>query len=321
MRRLFLSLPLLILLALPGAIRVHRFDPAPMLYAHPVPLDRDRPDRRRVGRLLFLAGWSLASREADLGGISSMSIQDGRVTALSDRGTVIGFDLPKRGGPVRARLFALPETPGDRTHKGGRDSESMTIDPSTGRLWVGFEGANAIWRYEPGLMASEGGTAPPQMQDWSANSGPEAIVRLADGRFLVFAEGKRGPLGGREALLFPCDPSRAGVRAMRFEYRPPDGYRPTEAALLPDGRVLILNRRASLIDGVSAIVERIDPARIRPRLIVPSERIARIAPPLIVDNLEAMAITREGARTIVWIASDDNFLFFQRTLLLKFALE
>ena len=40
-----------------------------------------------------------------------------------------------------------------------------------------------------------------------------------------------------------------------------------------------------------------------------------------VDNMEALSVTREGDRTIVWIASDDNFNpLLQRTLLMKFAL-
>jgi hypothetical protein len=39
------------------------------------------------------------------------------------------------------------------------------------------------------------------------------------------------------------------------------------------------------------------------------------------DNFEGLAITREGSRIILWIASDDNHEFFQRTLLLKFALK
>jgi hypothetical protein len=37
--------------------------------------------------------------------------------------------------------------------------------------------------------------------------------------------------------------------------------------------------------------------------------------------MEALSVTRELGRTIVWIASDDNFSPLQRTLLLKFALD
>jgi hypothetical protein len=33
-----------------------------------------------------------------------------------------------------------------------------------------------------------------------------------------------------------------------------------------------------------------------------------------------MAIERAGSQRILWIVSDDNHLFFERTLLLKFAL-
>jgi hypothetical protein len=34
--------------------------------------------------------------------------------------------------------------------------------------------------------------------------------------------------------------------------------------------------------------------------------------------MEGLAVTQEAGRTILWIASDDNLLALQRTLLLKF---
>ena len=43
--------------------------------------------------------------------------------------------------------------------------------------------------------------------------------------------------------------------------------------------------------------------------------------PVTVDNMEALDVTREGGKTIVWVASDDNLNALQRTLLLKFALD
>ena len=48
--------------------------------------------------------------------------------------------------------------------------------------------------------------------------------------------------------------------------------------------------------------------------------IARLQPPLTIDNMEGVSVTVENGRTIVWLASDDNFFPLQRTLLLKFAL-
>ena len=45
-----------------------------------------------------------------------------------------------------------------------------------------------------------------------------------------------------------------------------------------------------------------------------------LKPPLKVDNMEALAITREGEDIIIWIASDDNFNAVQESILMKFRL-
>ena len=50
-------------------------------------------------------------------------------------------------------------------------------------------------------------------------------------------------------------------------------------------------------------------------------RGSTLASPLIHENFEGIAATREGAATIIWIVSDDNQLWLQRSLLLKFRLE
>jgi hypothetical protein len=54
--------------------------------------------------------------------------------------------------------------------------------------------------------------------------------------------------------------------------------------------------------------------------LISGEEIAVLRTPVAVDNMEGLSVTSEGGRTIVWIASDDNFNPLQRTLLLKFAL-
>ena len=51
------------------------------------------------------------------------------------------------------------------------------------------------------------------------------------------------------------------------------------------------------------------------------ELLARFAPPLTVDNFEGLAVARDAdGATLVYILSDDNFHFLQRTLLLLFRL-
>ena len=112
-----------------------------------------------------------------------------------------------------------------------------------------------------------------------------------------------------------------GAEPIRFGYRPPKGYVATDTAMLADGRAIVVNRHYTPIDGVSAVLTMIDTRAIRPGQVIAGRELARLVPPLTVDNMEALAIGREAGRTILWIASDDNFNPLQRTLLLKFALE
>ena len=130
-----------------------------------------------------------------------------------------------------------------------------------------------------------------------------------------------GGRNGRSALLFDGDPALAATPATTLRYRPPAGYRATDAALLPDGRLLVLNRRFAWLEGVSTALVLVEPGAIRPGATFEGRLVARLGWPLANDNMEAMSVTREGGRTILWLASDDNFSPLQRTLLLKFALE
>jgi hypothetical protein len=122
-------------------------------------------------------------------------------------------------------------------------------------------------------------------------------------------------------LLFEGDPALAATRTVPMRYRPPAGFRVTDAALLPDGRLLLLHRRFGLLEGWSAVIAVADVRGLAEGGVIEPRELARLASPLTRDNMEALSVTSQGGRTIVWIASDDNFTpWFQQTLLLKFAL-
>ena len=159
------------------------------------------------------------------------------------------------------------------------------------------------------------------MQEWRADFGPESMVRLADGRFIVLAE--RSPQWfdrTTPGLLFPGDPID-GAAPVRFNVIAPGGYSPTDIAQLPDGRVLILMRAFELglpprFPGLIAIA---DPAAIRRGGEWRPTVLGRLVPPVPSDNYEGIAVVPDGAGSgaNVWVISDDNFSAFQRTLLLK----
>lgn len=317
-------LPILLLLSADQSFSMLRpvLGPSSPVRAVAIPLDPDNPRQARVGRLLYLGGWRLENDDPAFGSFSSLAVGPGSaLLLLNDAGGFVRMTLGPRG-PAGGSFGNLPGGPGGGATKVERDSESLAREGAGGPIWVGFEARNAIYRYSADLSRVEAGRGPPEMLKWPGNGGAEAMVRLRSGRFIIFCETcYRGPPGSTEALLFDRDPTDAGAKATLFNYRRPAGYRVTDAAELPDGRVLILHRRLGIRPLFSAKLAIFDPRTIEKDGVMTAEEIATLAPPLAVDNMEGLAVTREGGRTIVWLASDDNFgTPFQRSLLLKFRL-
>ncbi|MGO7251670.1 esterase-like activity of phytase family protein, partial [Rhizobium brockwellii] len=61
--------------------------------------------------------------------------------------------------------------------------------------------------------------------------------------------------------------------------------------------------------------------QITPGRVARGRLIAELDSPLIHDNFEGVAVTQEGGATILWLVSDDNQLFLQKSYLLKFRLD
>lgn len=290
----------------------------------PVALDAQNPGRTQVGRLTFLGGWKISSDNAEFGGISSMVVlPDNRFLMLSDNGTLVGFTLDEgHHRAIRPFIAPLPDGP-PRPNEFARrnwDAESFLHDPATGQFWVGYEHQHSIWRYGSSLSRKEAANFPRAMQKWPENGGAEAMLRLPDGRFLVFSESAEYAEGGYQALMFDADASEPTSKAVAFGYQPPKGYRLTDAALLDDRSALMLHRRFTPLAGVSAILSIAQLDDFRSGEVATSTPIATLKPPLKVDNMEALAITRDAEGAMVWIASDDNFSTLQESLLLKFRL-
>lgn len=321
---------LLVLVAVPRWAGEERL-PLPQgggrLVSEPVLLHADDPRVRRTGRLRFEGGIALSARDAGFGGYSALHVAGDRFVLLGDGGNLLAFRMGGDLRPRAARLFALPGGPTTGWRKADRDSEALAFNPASRRWWVAFENHNAIWRYAPGFARAERGRRPTAMRRWPTAGGPEAMVRLADGRFVVLGESarpRRGPDGkrprGRVGLIFPRDPTDPAVRPAAFLYRPAPGYDPVDLAELPDGRVLVLERGFRLPFRWLTRVVLLPRGAIRPGALVSGREVGRLGAPMIADNFEGIAAVREGGRTVVWLVSDDNDSVLQRTLLLKFAL-
>jgi hypothetical protein len=290
--------------------------------ARPVALYPGDPARRDVGALTYMGGVELKERGRGTGGYSALLTDGERFVLASDGGNVLGFRLTLPDRIEDVATTHLAEGPGMGWTKRDRDVEAIARDPETGTLWAAFENSNAIWRYSPGFVRATGSARPAAMRAWPDNGGAEAMARLRDGRFVVIAEQARvkGRRGVHQAVMFAGDPVEAPDRGWRFGYRPPRGFIPVDMAELPDGDLIVLNRRFSLGGGFTNSIDRIARASIAPGAIVSGRTLARLERPTLHDNFEGLAVVREANATMLWLVSDDNQFFLQRTLLLKFRL-
>ncbi len=310
---------LIVLLGLPAAAQPVE------IVARRVPLERDEPGRTRAGPLEFRGGLHLTSPDPRFGGLSGLLISaDGtRMSALSDAGHWLTARLRyeetgRLAGLAGAAIGVLRGPGGAPLHgKRERDAEALARLPD-GSLAVSFERNHRIWRYPAGAEPLRGAPSPlpgpPGLERLRRNSGIEALATLADGALLAVVEGAPGD---RES---PAYLWRGGAwRVLR--YRRHGRFRPSGATRLPDGGLLLIERRFNVIDGLAVRLRRIPAESVRAGAILEGEEIAVLRPPLSLDNLEGVAARRSAAgRTLVYLVSDDNFNPLQRTLLLVFAL-
>ena len=292
-----------------------RSEPSPPDFDSPVSIERLDTKRLRAGPLVLEGAWVLKSENDHFGGYSALIARGpDDLLAANDRGRLMYLPRPDLwDDPPEVDEF-LNFWRVDKSHV---DLEALTSDPETGRVWAAMEWAQEITRFDRKLR-QRASIRPAAMKDWPGNAGPESLVRLRSGEFIVI---KEYPLeeGLHEALLFPEDPTD-GSEPMHFLFLARDGFRPSDAALLPDGRIAVLLRgfRIGVPPRFPVMIAIADPVGIEEDEVLPSKVIARIADPLPSENYEGLTVMDEGGgRWDFWLISDDNFASYQRTLLLQ----
>lgn len=267
------------------------------------------------GSLTLAGAWELPSRDPRFSGYSALVVHaPGRLRAYSDNSRWLEFSDPSDAGAFEPAFGPVP----GHDPAGRNDLEAVAHDRASGFTWIAFENLNSIRRIAPDGTAIS--VYPPAMARFSENGGAETFARLADGRFLVIAEVAhwRRPKR-REALLFARDPVLGG-EPVRFAIRPPPGMSPTDAAALPDGRVLILLRGTDLTRWPpfrSALVVA-DPATIRDGELWAWRPLPDLSDLVPSENYEGLAVAEGANGVTLWLISDANHsVVMQRTLLIK----
>ncbi len=305
-----------------------------MLRAAPLgAFDPSHPEVTRFGALEWLGGVSLTSPDARLGGISGVVTEDGgrRLLAVTDYGDWISatVDLDAAGAPValseaRVGRLAGPDGKPIRGKRPG-DAEAVAVRtrPEGGReVLVSFEtpGHIAVYRDAPPFDTAPRITSyPPALARAGRNSRGEALALVPAGRPLagaveVFAEGPAA-----EGGTIPGGLIHAG-KWQPIALAASGNYALTDAAFLPDGDLLVLERRFGFGDGIGMRIRRIPADSIAAGAVLDGDVLIEAGFAQAIDNMEAMAVDTDAAGTVITLVSDDNRSFLQRTLLLRFRL-
>jgi hypothetical protein len=288
--------------------------------------DKRDPKPKRFGELEFIGGLVLRSDHKHFGGISGLHIAGDGTSFLahSDRGhwlrgrfkldgdRVTGIEnaemAPMRGADGRALA----------TRK-WHDTEALAVDGDT--LYVGIERVNQILRYRLSEGLSGRGTPlqlPNGIRRLPFNQGIEALAFVPKGMplagsLLAISEGGIDENGNTLAFII------GGPTPGIFTIRRMDKFEVADAAISPTGHLVIVERYFRWLTGVHLRIRAIPLSEIRPGAIVGGKVLLEADSNFEIDNMEALGITKNAAgQILLTLMSDNNFSYFQRTILLRF---
>ena len=283
--------------------------------SHPVPLSKEEPGLVSVGELRYRGGIELTSNHPDFGGLSGLRVSaDGlSLYAITDRGKfltarLIYDEMGLLQALTDADLSPLPGVDGTRRES---DAEALSEDGSGGWI-VAFEQRHRLSRFSIGHPRVSEIALPPAVSRLPSNSGIEAFARLQDGRWLILSE--HAVANGTHPGWLHRDGS--GWLELTYLCEPP--FAPTDAASLPSGDVLVVERAFHPIGGWGARIVHVDRQQLGAGMAIWGQPLATIQGPLNVDNFEGLAARPVPGNTRLCLLSDNNFNFLQRTLLLTF---
>lgn len=306
--------------------------------ARPIPhFERSRPEAKRFGMLEFRGGLVLGSPSVNFGGWSGLVMEaDGKsLLAISDVGSWMTADVIYDGGRptglARARLGPLLGSRGQPLeNKREQDAEGVTLLDGTlqrGTLLISFERLHRVGRFpvrDRQVLAPTGYLKlPADAKGMRENQGIEAIAVLKGGprkdSIVAFAERLTRGSGYHTGWIWG---SGGSGEAQKFQLQDIDGFNITDAAALPDGSLLVLERYFRWTEGVKMRLRHIPASEIAPGARITGRTLIQADSNYDIDNMEGLAVHGGAAgETVLSMISDDNFNhLIQRTVFLQFTL-
>lgn len=296
--------------------------------------DKGNASKTRFGRLEWRGGLVLTSPSDNFGGWSGLAIDtDGRgFVAVSDAGTwltgQIAYDGIKPSALKLTKLGPL-QTLGAKNLKKNRDRDAEAValvegTTAQGALLISFEQNHRIGRFDidgRGVSPPRGYLdMPPELQNKKKGDGLEAMTIMKGGAL-------KGAVVGIAEHLHDGQGRHTGWiwvkgKPQKFHLTDIGGFNVTGAASLPDGTLLVLERRFRWLEGVKMRLRAIPAGELKPGTVLTGDTLIEADLGQEIDNMEGLAV-HHGPRgeTVVTMISDDNFNgFLQKTILLQFTL-
>lgn len=287
-------------------------------------------DQRVFGKLEFLGGISYSSSNSLLGAISAIRFREDRehFVAVLDTGHWLTGRVERDAegllsGLADVKTRSMIDRDGqDEKAKGKMDAEGLAL--AQGEVLVAFEVFHRIDVYpDPGFMEARPTRrlkVPIERREMRGNRGMEAFA----------ISPAAGPLGAVPVVVTERSLDKdgnvfaailGGPQAGLFAVKRSDPWDITDGAFLPNGDLLLLERRFRLSDGMGMRIRRIDGKTIRPGAIVDGEVLIDADLSQQIDNMEGLDVVVIGPDDIrVIVVSDDNHSILQRNLMLEFRL-
>ncbi|AYD02747.1 hypothetical protein NCHU2750_33620 [Neorhizobium sp. NCHU2750] len=296
--------------------------------AKPIAEFKPGSSERDFGPLEFIGGIEFTSTDGRVQSLSSIRFRpDGRhfVTVL-DTGNWLSGEIERDASGRLSGLSEVAVAPillrsGRPGSKSASDAEGLAL--RNGEAYVSFEQQHRVDAYpDPGFEASK----PARTVDFllprrelRRNAGMETLVPSpADGPLkgglIVVAERSLDEEGNMLAAIID-GPMRGEFSVVRH-----DPYDATDGAFLPNGDMLLLERRFSLFGGLGMRIRLIRGDDIRPGAVVDGEVLVDADASYAIDNMEGIDVIKgaDGLPHVI-LVSDDNGNFFQRSVMLEFA--
>lgn len=286
--------------------------------------------KRTFGRLEFLGGLELYSSNRLFGALSAIRFRsDGQhfVSVLDTGHWLTGrVERDEKGhlsDVVDVTITPMMDRTG-QTHegKGQMDAESLALHGDS--ILVGFEQRHRVEAYpDPGFETSRSVRSVPILippNELRGNRGLEALAVAPrssplNGGTVAVSEKSFDQQGNLLAAVLD------GPLKGRFGVRPDGAFDVTDGAFLPNGDLLLLERRFNLANGIGMRLRLIKGDEIRPGAVVDGEVLIDTDFDYQIDNMEGLDAFQDpdGATHIVMV-SDDNHSILQRTMMLEFRL-